>query len=155
MIGRLTGIVMVALTLASCAAHMPRENTMDPAEVKLAEAASDVSHSLVQLAAIEQSANPQAPVNPPPDPSSYGMGSLVSIDWSGPIAPLVARIAKASGYRLEIMGRQPAIPIMVTMVAHNTPIGDVLRDCGFQAGSRADIVVFPSRRIVELRYAPA
>ncbi len=155
MIKKIMALALITLASSACTTSRPHVPDLDPAEVKLAEAASSVSHSLVQLAAVEQAANPQAAVKPPPDPASYGMGNLVSIDWSGPIEPLVSRVANASGYKLKVLGREPSIPIMVTMLAHNTPLGDVLRDAGFQAGSRADIIVFPSRRVVELRYLPA
>ncbi|MCW5589616.1 MAG: type IVB secretion system lipoprotein DotD [Legionellales bacterium] len=155
-IGKLCLCMAFVLNIAGCASvPPPPQQGTDPAAIKLAEAASNVSHSLVDLAAIEQAANPQARLKPPPNPSSYGMGDLTSIDWSGPIGPLVARIARATNYRLQILGTEPAIPIVVTIAAENTPLGDILSDAGYQAGSRADIAVFPSRRIIQLRYTPA
>jgi len=82
------------------------------------------------------------------------MGQLVPIDWAGPIEPLVARLARASGYRLRLLGVRPAVPIMVTITTKNTPMGDVLRNAGYQANERATIIVFPARHTIELRYAP-
>ncbi len=38
---------------------------------------------------------------------------------------------------------------------HNQPLGDILRNIGFQCGHKADVVVYPQRRVIELRYAKA
>ncbi len=125
---------------------------MDPAEVQLAEAAVSISHSLYHLAQVEQAANPHAKLSPPPNPNSYGMGRLASVDWSGPIEPLIKRLAKASHYTFKKLGRKPAIPIIVTINTKNTPMGDILRDAAFQAHSKADVLVFPKRHVIEVRY---
>lgn len=154
MLMRLGVLVATVAMLCSCAVSRPRYYTPDPAEMKLAEAAVAVSHSLNQLAEIDEAANPQARINEPPNPSSYGMGRLVSIDWAGPIEPLVARLARANGYQLRVLGVRPAVTVMVTISTRNTPMGDVLRNAGYQASERATIIVFPRRRIIELRYAP-
>lgn len=127
----------------------------DPAEAQLAEAASSVSQSLVNLNKIQEAVTPPPPTFVPPDPANYGMANLVSIDWSGPIEPLIQQIAEATGYKVRIIGNQPAIPVMVYISAKNTPIGDVLRDAGYQCNDKADIVVFPSTKVIELRYAKA
>ena len=148
-------IFLIASLLTACVKTSPPPPTIDPVEVKLAEAAVAVSHSLDKLAEVEQAANPQAQLSPPPNPDSYGMGRLASIDWSGPIEPLIARLASASGFHLKIMGARPAIPVMVTILARNTPMGDILRDAGYQANSKANIVVFPDRQLIEIHYAPA
>ena len=156
MIGKIGLCILLSLLLSACSnTQTYPEQGMGPASVKLAEAASNVSHSLVKLSAIEQAANPQAHIPTPANPSSYGMGGLASIDWSGPIGPLVARIAHATKYRLEILGTAPSIPIVVTLSKKNTPLGYILADAGYQAGTRADIAVFPRRRLMQLRYAKA
>lgn len=151
--------LLIALLLTACA-HSHRTTAIalssaDPAEVKLAEAASSVSHSLQDLSAIEQAANPQAVLNQPLDPNSYGMGNLASIDWSGPLEPIVARIAKATDYKLRIIGKEPSLPLMVQVAAQNTPLGDILQNVGYQAKKRAKIIVFPSKKIIQLIYTEA
>jgi defect-in-organelle-trafficking protein DotD len=121
-------------------------------EIKLTEAATSVTHSLHQLAEIEEASKPAQPHLPPPDPASYGMEGLASIDWNGPIEPLVTQVATASHYRLRVLGNEPAIPIIVSLSKKNVPLADVLRDAGLQAGSRAEVIVFPSSKTIELRY---
>jgi len=125
------------------------------AEVKLADAATSVSNSLQQLAEIERATHPPAKLPPPPVPEAIGMAQIASIEWSGPIGPLVEKIAAASHYKVRTLGQAPSIPILVSISAKNTPLADVLRDAGFQCGESANIVVYPDRRTIELRYAKA
>lgn len=123
------------------------------AEIELANAADSVSNSLQELAAIEKATHPQAKIPSPVEPDMIGMGQLASIDWSGPIGPLVKKIADAAHYKVHTLGNQPAIPILVTISAKDIPLADILRDAGFQCGNKANIVVYPASKIIELRYA--
>lgn len=123
------------------------------AYVALAETADSVSRTLTDLKSTEQAAKPPKSLAPLPNPSTYGMSMLASIDWNGPVKPIVQQIANATGYQLHVLGREPSIPIVVSVRTENEPIGYILRDIGYQCGSRADIVLFPSRHIIELRYA--
>lgn len=145
------------LALTGCANNHPpnvREAmATDPSNVTLAEAATSVSHSLVNLAATEQAAFHPINTQTVPDPSTYGMGGLVSIDWSGPIEPIVQQITQAASYRLKIVGKEPVVPILVTINAKNQMLGDILSNVAYQCGKRADIVLYPETQVVELRYA--
>lgn len=146
--------ISVIVLLAGCSSTKKTETTTtsNDATVQLAQAATTVSHSLSELATVER-ATIAAPKNYLPNTAYYpGMSNLVSVDWSGPIAPLVKRLADASDYRLHVMGRQPAIPVIVTLYAKNAAIGDILRDAAYQSGHKANIYVIPQRRIIELRY---
>lgn len=144
----------VLTVITGCATHHYNAVPYTPSHtnVALTEAAASVSQSLVQLAAIEQAANPMARVAAEPDPASYGMGQPASVDWSGPVGPLVEQLANATGYRVRVLGTAPAIPILVTINEHNAPVADILRDTAFQTGKRAAILVFPQTRIIEIRY---
>jgi defect-in-organelle-trafficking protein DotD len=81
-----------------------------------------------------------------------GMGGSISIDWSGPIQPLLEKMAHMTQYKLKIMGNEPPIPIIVSVTAKNAVIADIIKNAGLQAGKRANIVVYPNTRIIELRY---
>lgn len=136
------------------AMHAKQINAADHrAYVALAESASSVGQSLAHLAQTEQAANPPASVNMPPNPASYGMGMKASIDWNGPVQPVVQQLANAANYKLRVMGKAPAIPIVVSVSAKNASVGNILRDIGYQSKARAKIIVFPSTNTVELRYA--
>lgn len=123
------------------------------AETKLADAATSVSQSLQELAAMERAEHPRARLPVPVVPDQIGMGQLASLDWTGPVGPLVNKIAHASHYQVHVLGTAPAIPILVSITAKDTPLADILRDAGFQCGKKANIVVYPASRIIELRYA--
>jgi len=122
------------------------------AEVKLNEAAASVSRSLAELAEIERASHPQAKLPSPMDPDMIGMGQLASIDWNGPIGPLVKKIAGATKYKLNVLGTPPGIPILVSIAVKDVPLADVLRNANFQCGNKANIVVYPASKIIELRY---
>lgn len=135
-----------------CVANDYDKRSQHVAEAKLSETATSISRSLAELAEIERATHPQAILTSPVDPDMIGMGQLASIDWSGPIGPLVKKIAEASKYKLNVLGTPPAIPILVSITAKDTPLADVLRDANFQCGNRANIVVYSASRIIELRY---
>ena len=146
-------ICSIVLGLTGCAPRRSTIITPSPyATIQLAEAASSVSRSMSELAVIERATTPR-PVYPLPFVSNYpGMTNLISVDWSGPIGPLVLRLASAANYRLKVLGNPPAIPAIVTINAHDAIVGDVLRDAAFQSSKKASIYVIPSSRVIELRY---
>jgi defect-in-organelle-trafficking protein DotD len=144
----------VCLILAGCASP-PANHNLDPVTTSLAEASYSVSRSIVSLSETAQAAHPLPALEAPPSPASYGMANLTSIDWSGPVEPLVVQLAKAAAtpYRVRILGTRPAIPVIVTLYDKNRMVADVLRDVGYQCGRRATLVVYPDSRVIELRYA--
>ncbi len=148
-------IILFSLVLCACATPKPQQqgNGLSDTENSLAEASYSVSRSMVDLAEVAQSAHPIPNVAPPPNPASYGMGGLTTVDWSGPVEPLVRQIAKAADYRVRILGTPPAIPVIVTVYEKNAMLGDILRDVGYQCGRRASLIVYPESRVIELRYA--
>ncbi len=121
-------------------------------EIKLAEAAVSVAHSLQTLASIEKATHPKASLHVDQNPYHIGMGQISSIDWTGPIEPVVKKIAEITHYRMHILGSQPAIPVIVSINDQNVPIGQILRNIGFQVQKQADVVVLPKKHIIEIRY---
>lgn len=145
-------LIIFFSALYGCASPPPAVH-LDPTGNSLAEASFSVSRSIVSLSETAQAAHPRPNLSPPPSPASFGMAGLSSIDWSGPIEPLVREIAKVTNYRVRVLGTEPAIPVLVTLYDKNMMIADILRDAGYQAGRRAAVVVFPESRVIELRYA--
>ena len=150
---KLTSIAILCIALAACTPTPTEINKTDETSASLAEASYSVSRSITDLSETAQAAHPLPPLDPPPNPASYGMGQLTSVDWSGPIAPLVKQIAKASGYRMNVLGTPPAIPVIVTINEKNAMMADILRNAGYQCGRRATVVIYPENRVIELRYA--
>jgi defect-in-organelle-trafficking protein DotD len=147
-------VTFLFLFLCACAApKQPKGYDLSKSESSLAEASYSVSRSIVDLAETAQAAHPLPALAPPPNPLAYGMAGLTTIDWSGPVEPLLKQIAIASNYRLRVLGTEPAIPVLVTIYSKNVMLGDVLRDVGYQGGRRATVVVYPESRVIELRYA--
>lgn len=123
----------------------------DDASIQLAEAARSVSLSLNELKSIEKASNP--PLKPLPYPTASGLEkTITSVDWSGPIEPLLERIAKLVNYKLEVIGHRPAIPVLVTISSKDTPLAYIVRNADLQAGIKANIAVYPGIQTIELRY---
>lgn len=155
MMKRLLSFCVIAFFLSGCSSY--NVNSINEAEtqsanVKLAEAASTMSNTLTQTAAVQRATTPPLTMKELPDPNTWGMDALASVDWSGPVAPIVQKIADASGFQLRVFGQPPAVPVLVSINQTNAPLGYILRDIDFQSGSKANIVVFPERRVIELRY---
>lgn len=132
----------------------PMNAPSDDASVRLVEAASSVSNSLNELAQIEAASTPPAAVGKPlPESESYALQSKASVDWSGPIEPLLERIARMSNFQLRVLGKEPPIPVLVSLSAKNITLAQMLRDAALQAGNKADVLVYSNSRIIELRYA--
>lgn len=149
-----TLFILCILSLYGCATPKPPSGfDITKHESTLAEASYSVSRSLVDLAETAQAAHPLPRLAAPPSPASYGMSGLTTVDWSGPVEPLVRQIAAAADYRVTVLGTAPAIPVIVTIYQKNAMLGDILRDVGYQCGRRAAVMVYPASRVIELRYA--
>lgn len=167
--GRYLAFGILALLLSNCALQSNEETAAliarqaaerserfpgmhDDAEVKLVEAASSVSKSLNQLADIEKAMYPSIKMPDPVNPAAAGMQNLASVDWNGPVEPLMKKIALASHYKLRMLGATPAVPAIVSVVKKNVPIADILRDVTYQVTKKANIVVYPGSHVIEMRY---
>lgn len=152
-----TWILILLLCTFGCTAKNISVKTDDidvkKAEVKLAESAQSINESLQELAAIQRTVHPAPKVANPLDADAAGMAQVTSIDWTGPVAALLDKIAKIAHYRVRILGKAPAIPIIVSITAKNVELADILRDANFQCGQQANIAVYAAQRVIELRYA--
>lgn len=151
--------ISIFFVLAGCSnmhlRRLPPQRPSSHAQIKLAEAANSVSRSLNELARVERESKPPAKGAELPDPTKLGIRHAATIDWAGPIEPLLTHVADAIHYRLRVLGNAPAVPIMVTLNAKRSPVAYILRDIDFQAGHKGRVVVYPRSRVIELRYAKA
>jgi len=153
-------IATLVIQLTGCSteskiAIINNDKDLRSAGAKLTATADSIDKSLLELAAIDRATHPQARLPSPVEPGMIGMEQLGSIDWSGPVAPLVKKIAEATNYKLKILGSPPAVPILISIAAKDTPLADILRDVAFQCGNKANIVTYPASKIIELRYVKA
>ena len=140
----------LAILIAGCSARPSYE--ISDVEYQLAKAALSIEDSLRTLAATQQihaknAINTDILITP-----QGGMGGLASLDWSGPIEPLLEKIAEMTQYRVKVLGPIPHIPVIISISSRERTIADILKDTGLQAGKRANLVVYPTSRIIELRY---
>lgn len=131
----------------------PYNAPTDDASIKLAEAANSVSDSMLQMAKTEKVLTPPNQDNVLTIPSAYPLQTHASVDWSGPIAEVTMRVAKAAHYHTRIIGQTPAIPILISLDMQDKSLAEILRNIDYQAGPKAFIHVYPNSQVVELRYA--
>ncbi len=147
---------VVDLNLRYVTANSAPINSQDRnAQEQVAEASSSVSGSLQELSAIDMANTPASKRNTigkPFSPSDTGMTAQASIDWNGPVEPVLKKIASAAGYSLRVLGSAPPIPVLVLVNAENQPLADILRNVMYQVNNKAAIAVYPKARVIELRY---
>ena len=121
----------------------------DPAEMRLAEAAARAEAALTALARI-RAAETAAPAVETPVVVPAVLRRPVTLSWIGPVETLTESLAARAGYRFIAAGTPPVRPLMVAIAAEDTPLIEVLRDAGIQAGAAATVTVDAGRRSVRL-----
>lgn len=129
-----------------------RFDNVSTIESQLLLTAQSIEQSLITLAAAEKVEHPPTLNTESLVTPEGGLGGLADVDWTGPIGPLVEKIASMTNYRVKVLGIEPPIPILVSITAKKTAIADILQNASLQAGKRAHILVFPSSRLIEVRY---
>lgn len=154
MFRKMVSLIAISCMMLGCAAPTMKEKPMakvsDPAMVDTAEAATSVSRALNDLANVKNVQNHlirEEDESPP-----LVLTRLLTIDWSGPVEPILKQVAQASQLRLKVLGHEPAIPVIVSLDRHETMAYDVLQDIQGQVSGRASIVVFPTSGVIELHY---
>jgi defect in organelle trafficking protein DotD len=131
----------------------PYNAPSDDATIRLAEAATSVSGSMLEMARVEKVVIPPSADNIQTIPSTHNLLTRVSVDWSGPVGELTERIAKAADYKLRVLGHAPPIPVLISLNSKDHTLAEILRDIDYQAAKKASIHVYPKHQVVELRYA--
>lgn len=155
-----TALVLVTLCLGACSSTEKFSNdepqivaAPDTVTALLAHAADKASNALETLAAVEAARTPPAGVAPvgeaPPE-----LRRAMTVNWIGPVEPLVKKLADRAGYEFLVIGAVPVTEIVVSVDVENQTVIDVLRDVGLQLGVRADIKVDSEKHLIEIHYAP-
>mgnify|MGYP006000081171 CR=1 FL=1 len=134
------------------AATTPIKTTNKYAQSQLAEASTQTSKSLNDLSAMNKALHPKIKLAKPLNPKLIHMTEPTSIDWNGPLLPLLKKVAAASNYKVHIVGKRNGIPIMITINKKDVPLAEIFRDIKYQAEPNATIVVYPGNKTMELRY---
>lgn len=162
----LAAAVVAGISLSGCASNkapmvkdLPPKHQSDPYEAGLVSAVGDISSALKVLAETKNAQTMmvmdprrrdqvvwQSNFTPP------GMDIPITLDWIGPVDPVVQLVADAAEYDYRIIGKRPVPDHFIRMRHEQATAVDVLRDAGVQVGSYAELVIFPSTRMIELRY---
>lgn len=153
----ITATVLLSSLLAGCGAKTPSATPMVrvvPPQVseQLIAAAGAIEGSLRQLALTKRTYSLPTINTAPLITPEGGMGGTIDLNWIGPIAPLIKKLSDATDYKIKVLGKTPAIPIVVSIAQKNMVIADVFKDAALQINKRATIMIYPTSRIVELRY---
>ena len=146
---------LICALLSGCAwlrgppAPGPAAPGHDEVAQQLAEAAGRAEEALGRLSRIEATRDPIEWSNAPeivPDE----LMQEVTLDWTGPIGELAHRLARLSGYAYREIGADAAVPVLVDVHSVQRPLIAVLREVGYQGGTRVKVVVDARRRRVEV-----
>lgn len=132
--------------------EVPAQIIDEQSQAQIAEAATAIGHSLQELAAVQMTVHPPQNLQKPFNPQAIGMDKLASINWTGPVQPVLKKIAQATHYRFRIVGRKPNLPVLVSLNIHNRSLAEILRNITYQIVMKANIAVYPNSRVIELRY---
>lgn len=149
-------LLLLSTLLGGCAQTFKKPPVNDPsddANIRLAEAATSISTSMAEMAQVEKVVTPKHLNNHMTIPTTYNLQTRASVDWSGPIEELTDRIAKAANYRLRVFGKEPSVPVLISLNAKDESLVEILRNIDYQAGKKATIHVYPNNQVIELRYA--
>ena len=156
----LIGITLMGVALISGCAQNQKvygQSTQSTQEESirpyLEATAVGIERALLSLAETQKPYQSQAINTVPLLTSAGGMGGTVTLDWSGPIEPLLQKIAGYTQYKVKILGNEPPVAVIVSVTGKDLFVADVIKSAGLQAGKRANIVVYPTTRIIELRYS--
>ncbi len=128
----------------------PQAGVSDPALVDTAEAATSVSRALNDLAQVKNAQNQL--IRSQDSAVPMVLTRLITVDWAGPVEPILQQVAQSSQLRLKVIGHAPAIPVVVSVDREETPAYDIVQDIRAQIMDRATIVVFPTSGVIELHY---
>ncbi len=149
-------LLAAVMLLASCSGR-PRQAQQvvvepDPVVLRLADAADRASSALELLASIE---NERTPTNLPPLAANAPteLRRAMTVDWVGPVEPLIKKIADRASFEFYLSGAEPTVPIVVNISARSRPIIEILRDTGLQIGERGTLKVDANEEVIELNYA--
>lgn len=152
---KLVGCSVLCVTLIACSHQTKsnKDNTQQLVMSNLDQAASSVSTSLDQLAAIDKATHPIAKV-PFVEVQGPNLDQVVHVTWNGPLAPLLQKVAGMIGYQLQIYGKPPLIPILIDIdtTGQSVTAKEVISNADLQAGTRVSIMIFPDQKIISLRY---
>ena len=149
-----TLLLVSALWVSACATSPPEAPPTADSNHRqqLADSGARIAEALAQLAVVEQASHrvhAQTYTNMEDAPPE--LRTRVAVNYQGDLKPFVHQLAQVAGYTVRTYGRSSVLtPINVQ--ADDRSIGELLADAGYQASWRCQLVVDPSRRVVDILY---
>lgn len=142
-------VLIATLAIGGCQTIAPPAPVAGPDPLTVA--AREAVDALQSLARVEQTRNPPANVDIGRIPEE--LKAPVTFEWVGPASALLKKLSEQSGYAFSSSGRPPAAPLVVSVIAVDRPLYQVLTDIGLQMGAKANLAVIAKSKRLELRYA--
>lgn len=128
----------------------------DPALEALQRSAKEIQSSWNAVGALDKAQNPDALQVIQDDQGVFGPGlsKMITLRYSGDLRAAAIELSNAAQADFMETGVRPPTAIPIHIEAQNKPIGQVLRDIGYQAGRRAGIRLAEKdgKEVVELVY---
>jgi hypothetical protein len=141
---------MIAVILISgCARQIIRPP--DPVLSGIHGVAERIAATLTRLQRLQQSRIPPIPSYPIPQGA---LATPIQMNWSGRLLPAVQAVATLAGPRwtVQVVGRPPVSPPLVTINVTHTAAYQVLESLGWQAGRRTGVVVDLAHHVIQVIY---
>lgn len=121
-------------------------------ERDMVQSSHSVSHSLRELAAIERASRPDLRLPKTYNARQLHMTERMSVSWTGPVEPILRKVANKSHYKLIVIGVKPVIPVLVSINKKDEPLANIFHDIRYQIVEKAQVLVYPKANVIELRY---
>lgn len=145
-------LYLLVLAALSACANTPHEAQVSIPGAADAERALISSIHDVELASATVGGSPAvgSPVALNTAPAHPELTATVSLHMKAPLDEVAHALADKVGYRFSSNAVAGNDPVAVEVNAQSAPVLDLLRSAGTQAAARADVVVRPDDRMVQV-----
>lgn len=155
----MTLAVTAPFVLGGCAAKQPVKVQVDPAVVKLSEAADEISRAYQMLSYAESAQVTEDAAGRDMDyeitdfPAKWQDKFVLEDDFYGELEPFLRGLSRLADYdEPQIIGRRPVVPVTVTLNRDKKALAEFLIDASYQAGSRAMVTLDPDKSRLLITY---
>lgn len=129
----------------SCSKTIQPKQELNLVEHKLHEATEVISKDLALLTGNSSRINDTTNV-------TDGLGELMDLNFSGPIAEALTKVSAKSGYQLKIEGKEPINPPLIHVNLKHRPCLAILRAIGQQTPKNVGVLVAEQTQTITLKY---
>lgn len=155
----LLAVAAAGFLLQGCATPQQVNLDVDPAIVKLSEAANEISNSYRTLSYAESARVAASGMGSELDydlndfPVVWHKETVLKEDFYGELQPFLRGLSRLVGYdEPQILGNAPVIPVTVSVNRATKPLAEFLVDASYQAGGRALVVLDVDHNRIQITY---